>query len=105
MSDEAIEGMVAWLKEKVANSDDEDLDALIDEGEEKFGVSLTDEEQEQLKELLRKLSSLDLDLKSLKEQAQSIYNKLDDMGIHISSEDAHGIIQKLIALLKSFLNK
>ena len=105
VSDEAVEGMVAWLKEKVANSDDEDLDALIDEGEEKFGVSLTDDEQAQLRELLRKLSSLDLDVKTLKDQAQNIYNKLDDMGIHISSEDANGIIQKIIALLKGFLNK
>lgn len=105
VSDEAVEGMVAWLKEQVANSDDEDLDALIDEGEEKFGVSLTEEEQAQLRDLLRKLSSLDLDVKSLKEQAQSIYNKLDEMGIHISSEDAHGIFQKLLAWIRSFLNK
>lgn len=105
VSDEAVEGMVAWLKEKVANSNDEDLDALIDEGEEKFGVSLTEDEQAQLRDLLRKLSSLDLDVKSLKDQAQSIYNKLDDMGIHVSSEDANGIIQKIIALLRGFLNK
>ena len=105
VSDEAVEGMVAWLKEKVANSDDEDLDALIDEGEEKFGVSLTEDEQAQLRDLLRKLSSLDLDVKSLKDQAQSIYNKLDDMGIHVSSEDANGIIQKIIAMLRGFLNK
>ena len=105
VSDEEIEGMVAWLKEQVANSSDEDLDALIDEGEQKFGVSLTEDEQSQLRELLRKLSSLNLDVKSLKDQAQSIYNKLDDMGIHISSEDANGIIQKIIAMLKGFLNK
>lgn len=105
VSDEAVEGMVAWLKEKVANSSDEDLDQLIDEGEEKFGVSLTEDEQSQLKDLLRKLSALDLDVKSLKDQAQSIYNKLDDMGIHITSEDAQGIFQKILSLLKGFLNK
>lgn len=108
ISDEEIEGMVAWLKEQVASRSDEDLDALIDEGEEKFDISLTDSEQSELRELLRKLSALDLDVKSLKQQAQNIYNTLDGMGIDISDiskEDASGILNQILAFLRGILNK
>lgn len=103
-----IEGLIAYLKEEAAGGDytDEELDELIDEAEEKFEVTLSDEDREMIKELLDKLSKLDLDLDSLKEQAQSLYQKLSDAGYDMDGllEEASGFFQKLISWLKSLFS-
>ncbi len=82
---EDAEALVAYLKEQVAQEDmsEEEISEAIDSAEEKFDVSLTDEQQEALVELLAKISDLDLDIDSLKSQAQEIYDKL---GIDIDTD-------------------
>ena len=106
---EEIEGMIAYLKEEVIDgniSSDSDLESLIKQAEEKFGITLTDEEVQQLIDLLKKISKLDLDINSLKNQAQEIYNKLSDLNIDIDTDElasqAEGIFAKLIAAIKEF---
>ncbi|MCD7808780.1 MAG: DUF1002 domain-containing protein, partial [Erysipelotrichaceae bacterium] len=72
------EALVAYLKEQVAQEDmsESEINDAIDVAEEKFNISLTDEQQDALVELLAKISDLDLDIDSLKSQAQEIYDKL-----------------------------
>lgn len=79
------EALVAYLKEQVAQEDmsESEINEAIDLAEEKFDISLTDEQQEALAELLAKISDLDLDIDSLKSQAQAIYDKL---GIDIDTD-------------------
>jgi uncharacterized protein YpuA (DUF1002 family) len=107
--DENIEGMVAYLKEQIANGNTNDLEKVINDAADKFNISLTEDQFNQLKELLEKLGSIDLDLSTLKNQAQAVYDKLNDMGfdisqIHIDADEAKGFIQKIIDFIKGLFS-
>ena len=108
---EKVEGMVAYLKEQIANSDnkDKDLDQIINDAANKFEITLNEDQFNQLKSLLEKLGGLHLDLGSLKSQAQAAYDTLKDMGfdiskIHIDAEEARGLLQQIIETIKGWFN-
>ncbi len=78
VSSEEIEQFMAWLKEKVAKGEldsDGDIRAAVEEGEAKFGVSLTDGEVQKILDLMGKLQSMGLDSEYLFSQAEKLYNK------------------------------
>lgn len=105
---ESVEGLIAYLKEQLANGNAKDLDTAINEGCDKFHITLTEEQIAQIKALLQKLSTLDLDLNVLMSQAKSVYNKLGEMGISfdlsdVSVEKASGILQQIIDFFLSIL--
>ncbi len=109
-----VEGMVAYLKEQLADSEDltdEELEDAIQDAAEEFEVTLTEDEIQQLKELLKKLQGLDLDWDNLASQAQKVYNKLKNMGFDLSSidteevvEKASGFFAKIIEFLKNLFS-
>lgn len=108
---EKVEGMVAYLKEQIANSDnkDKDLDQIINDAANKFEITLNEDQFNQLKSLLEKLGGLHLDLGSLKSQAEAAYDTLKDMGfdiskIHIDTEEARGLLQQIIETIKGWFN-
>lgn len=109
-----VEGMVAYLKEQLADSEDltdEEIESAIQDAAEEFEVTLTEDEILQLKDLLKKLQGLDLDWDNLAKQAQSIYDKLKSMGFDLSSidteevaEKASGFFAKIIEFLKGLFS-
>ena len=108
---EKVEGMVAYLKEQIANSGnkDKDLDQIINDAANKFEITLNEDQFNQLKSLLEKLGGLHLDLGSLKSQAQAAYDTLKEMGfdiskIHIDTEEAKGLLQQMIETSKGWVN-
>lgn len=108
---EKVEGMVAYLKEQVANGNnkDKDMDQIINDAADKFEITLNEEQFNQLKSLLEKLGGLHLDLGSLKSQAQAAYDTLKGMGfdiskIHIDTEEAKGLLQQIIDTIKGWFN-
>lgn len=79
-SDE-VEGMIAYVKQAVVEhdlSDEGEIRSAIEEGCEKFGLTLTDEEKAEVVQLMKKISELDLDLDGLLNAAQSIYDKIQN---------------------------
>jgi uncharacterized protein YpuA (DUF1002 family) len=50
------------------------------------------------------IKDLDLDVDTLKEQAQGLYDKLDSMGIDLSSVDTDGLFDKICNWAKSVWN-
>lgn len=106
-----VAGMVAYLKDQVGgkNMSDGEIKDAIDEAADKFNVSLTQDQIDQLLELLKKLQGLDLDWGNLKNQAQNLYGKLKDMGLNIDTaaltEQAQGFFAKLIAFIKSLFQR
>lgn len=80
VSTEEVEALMAWLKGKIASGeldtgDEESMRKILEEGEQSFGVTLTEEEKQQIIALLKKLDSLGLDADYLIEQAQKLYEK------------------------------
>ena len=82
---------------------------IINDAADKFEITLNEDQFNQLKALLEKLGGLNLDLGSLKSQAQAAYDTLKDMGfdiskIHIDTEEAKGIFQQIIDMIKGWFN-
>lgn len=76
VSSDEIEELIAYIKEKVANGElDADVRAAIEEGRQKFGVSLSDEEIQKIVDLMNKLRSMGLNSEYLISQAEKLYNK------------------------------
>lgn len=88
-----------------AVSDDE-LNQMIDEACQKLGITLTDEGKAQIRDLMRKFASLNLDTDTLKSQASSLYDKLAEKGINIglNKTDTMTIFDKLLEYIKQFQN-
>lgn len=90
---EDVEAMVAYLKQKVAEGaleDENSISEAIDSASRDFDITLTAEEKSELMELMLKIKDLNLDVDSLLSQAESIYNKLSEMGFDSSSVDGIG---------------
>ena len=88
---ESVEGLVAYLKQQIAENgltDDDSIRKAIDEAADRFDVTLTEDQKAQLLELLKKIGDLDLDVDSLVNQAKSIYDKIENLG-------ADGIFDKI----------
>ena len=112
---ETMEGVIAYAKEAYANGElktEEDIDETLDEAEEAFNVSLSDEDRELIKSLIDRLDSLDLDEDAIANTAQSIYEKLSDAGYDIDMDslsdmlsDSSGFFAKLKEAFSSFFSK
>lgn len=100
-----IEELIAYVKAKVVEDgldNDEAISKAIDDGAKEVGVTLTDDEKQQIIDLMKKINNLDLNIDSMKAQAQDLFNKLEDMGI--DKEQAKGFFQKVIQSLKDFFS-
>lgn len=78
VSNEDVEQLIAYIKEKVAAGEletQEDIRAAIIEGEERFGVKLSEEEIQKILDLMNKLKSMGLDSEYLISQAEKLYSK------------------------------
>ncbi|MEG0962951.1 MAG: DUF1002 domain-containing protein, partial [Lachnospiraceae bacterium] len=76
------EELLAYLKQQIIENgldSEEEMRTAIQEACDKFKVSLTEDETNQLITLLLKIGKLDLDLDSIMNQAKSLYDKLSEM--------------------------
>lgn len=111
-SEEAAE-IIAALKQVVAENDlktEEDINNAIDDVAGKLEISLSEEDRQLIRELMEKLSTLDLDADTLAEQARGIYDELQQRGFNLSdygitTEQAQGLLAKFIELIRELLAK
>ncbi len=90
---EQIEELIAFVKANVAAREldtEEDVLATIAEGEEKFGVTLTQEQKQQIVDIMMKINELGLDPQMLIEQAEDLYSQfgtdfLQDLDINLDN--------------------
>ena len=71
---------------------------VIGDCEEKMQIELTDEQRQQIAELMEKINDLDLDLDVLKQQASDIYDELSKLNIN-----TEGFFAKIQAALSQIL--
>lgn len=98
-----IEELIAFVKAKVVEEgldNDEAISEAIDEGAKQLGITITDTEKQSIISLMKKISKLDLNVDSMKDQATELFNKLEDMGI--GKEEAKNFFQKIIQALEDF---
>ncbi len=78
---EKVSEFIAYVKAKMVGKkleSREEIEALIDEASEEFGVTLSSEEKEQIVTLMLRISELGLDYDTLIDQAQDLYERLGD---------------------------
>ncbi len=97
--DGEVEEFMAYVKQQVVEGGLESESSIrecIDEALDKYEFTMTDEEKDQLTDVLLKISKLDLDVDVLIDQAKSLYDQIK------VSDDAQGFIAKLLAGFKKF---
>ncbi len=78
---EEVEELIAYIKAKLAAGElenEDDIRKAIDEGEAKFGVTLAEDEKQQIVDFMMKIKKLGLDPNVLLDQAADLYNKFGD---------------------------
>ena len=81
VSDAEVEEFIAYIKALIAKddlTDDEGINGAIDEACEKYGVTLSDDERQQIVDLVKKINSLGIDLNGLVDYAESLYNSFEN---------------------------
>lgn len=99
--------LVAFVKNEVVaqNLSEEEIGELVDEASSEFEINLSEEDRQRIIDLMEKIKDLDLDVNQLQEQISNLYDRLDSMGLDINSEQVQGFLDKLIDLIKSFIDK
>ena len=100
-----VEELIAFVKAKVVEEgldDEESIREVIEEGASQLGLTLTEEEINTIISLMKKISELDLDVESMKEQAGELFDKLEEMGV--DKEQAKNFFQKIIDAITEFFN-
>lgn len=78
---EEVEALVAYIKAKLAAGEldnEEEIRDAVAEGEQKFGVTLTDDEVQQIVDFMLKIKKLGLDPNVLLDQATDLYDQFGD---------------------------
>lgn len=110
-----IEELIAFVKAKVAagglDSDDQ-IRSAIEEGEDKFGVTLTEDEINQIIAIMQKINQLGLDPNVLVSQAEDLYSKFgkdflknldtDAIAKEVAKSAASGFFAKISDAIKGF---
>ena len=110
-----IEELIAFVKARVAagglDSDDQ-IRSAIEEGEDKFGVTLTEDEINQIIAIMQKINQLGLDPNVLVAQAEDLYSKFgkdflknldtDAIAKEVAKSAASGFFAKICDAIKGF---
>lgn len=95
------EELIAAVKEIVVANEynsEEDINKAIDDVAAQLEVNLSEEDRQLIRDLMQKLSNLDIDLDSLKEQAGELYDRIANLDLSkygISQEAVDGFFAKL----------
>lgn len=104
---EKAEELIALVKQEVAENgltSTEDIQAVIDKACEELNIQLSEENQQQIAELMDKISDLDLDVEKLKDQAKELYDRLDALDIQIDTEQVGNFLTKIIDAIVEFFS-
>ena len=101
---DAVVDIIMNVKDAVAQQDisDEQIKSLIQTAEDTVGVSLTDEEENKVVNIVKQVKDTNIDEEQLRSTVTKVYDKLEEMGI--GKEEVKGILHKLVDFAKSLFN-
>lgn len=97
---EAPDEVIAFVKEKLETGEletREDIEEAIQEGEEKFDVSLTEEDKEKIRQVVQKIKELGIDPEKLLDQAQDMCQQVGDEMVDNAEEAVKQSVENSIA--------
>ena len=103
---EKAEDLMALVKQEVAENkltSAEDIQNVVDQACEQLDIQLSEENQQQIAKLMKKIEGLDLDVDKLKDQAKDLYQKLENLDFHVDKESVGNFFTRIIdAIVKFF---
>ncbi len=100
--------LIGYVKNEVIAADDiteEDIYNIIKDASKELEVELSDDDIKMIQDTMKKISKLDLDLDSLKEQAKGVYEKLKSIDLNIDTEKAQGFFESFANFFVNLFNK
>ena len=112
---EKVTQLIAAVKQIVINNNfetDEDIDKAIDDVAREMQITLSDEDRQLIRDLMKKLSEMDIDIDSLTQQASQIYEQLASGGFDFSqygiteteASGIMGLINRILSSLSSWFS-
>lgn len=95
---EKVEQLVAAVKQKVFEeqlSTPADIRDAVTTSASALGLNLSEDDVNNITDMMQKVSKVDVDVNAIKEQASDIYNKLKDSGIDFDKVDTEGLADKV----------
>lgn len=95
---EKVEQLIAAVKQKVFEeqlSTTKDIRDAVEVSAKALDINLTEEDINNITDMMEKVSQVDVDVNAIKEQASEIYNKLKDAGIDFEKVDTEGLADKV----------
>ena len=80
----------------------EDIQNVVDQACDQLDIQLSEENQKQIAELMKKIEGLDLDVDKLKDQAKDLYQKLGDLDFHVDKESVGNFFTRIIDAIVNF---
>lgn len=99
---------IGFVKNEVVAKDlssEKDIRGVVEDTAKEMNINLTDEQIDQIVSTMTKISKLDIDVDSLKKQAQGLYDKLKDLDINFDSEKAQGFFDKVVNFFSTIWEK
>lgn len=104
------ENLIGAVKDIIVSEEitsPEKIQAVIEDTAEDLKISLTQEDLEKIKGLMKKISSLDLDVQALKEQAKDLYERLENLNLNlnIDKEEVKGFLDTILSWFQKALEQ
>lgn len=100
--------IIAYIKQQILEAGaetPEEIEEIIKDAAEKYNVSLSEADLAKIRELMGKISQLDLDVGALAEQAQELYQKIQDMGLEVDADKVGNFFTRLLDSIMEFFRE
>lgn len=104
---EKAEELVAYLKQEVIEKkleSEKEIKEVVDTACRQFDITLEEKETTELTNLLQKIGDLDLDLDSMKSQAEALYEKLSNLDTESIFDKVAGFFRSIIDFFKGLFS-
>lgn len=102
---ETASEVIAYIKQQILESGaetEEDIEKIIRDAADKYNINLSEEDLAKIRDLMGKISKLDLDVDALARQAEALYNKIQDMGLEVDTEKVGNFFTRLLDAIVDF---
>lgn len=104
IGDKQANEVINGIKQEIAEQDpktEADLRDIIDQVLAQLGITLTDEQYQQLLDMIKQLAALDIDWNALANNVSSLVNQASD---YLQTEEGQGFLAKVQALFNDFID-
>lgn len=104
IGDKQANEVINGIKQEIAEQNpktEADLRDIIDQVLAQLGITLTDEQYQQLLDMIKQLAALDIDWNALANNVSSLVNQASD---YLQTEEGQGFLAKVQALFNDFID-